>query len=96
MAVREDAPEYRQIKGLMAISAERLPFVARTRAGQLMKPAEPWRAHGWLDKMREIDRVERARDADPGMVEVFFTDGTTDLIGVKDLLCVERPILIEG
>lgn len=96
MNARDDAPEYKRIKGLKAINADRLPFMTRTRAGNMRQPVASWDAHNHVDKMREIDRIEMARDADRGVIEVFFTDGTTDLVRPEDLLCVERPILIES
>lgn len=80
---RSDAPDYQRITGLRAVDADRIPNVI---------PEEPWRAHGHLDKFKEIARVEWARDADPETAEVFYTDGTTDLIRRGDLLCVERPV----
>lgn len=92
-AAREDAPDYKRIIGLKGIEASRVPnLITRTKAGNARKPEAPWIAHGHLDKFKEIARVERAKDADPGMVEVFYVDGTTDLVGRQDLLCVERPV----
>ncbi|MFE0490111.1 hypothetical protein [Streptomyces griseoaurantiacus] len=80
---RNTAPQYKRITGLKGVDADRIPNVI---------PEEPWRAHGHLDKFKEIARVEWAQDADPGTAEVFYADGTTDLIKRDELLCVERPI----
>lgn len=92
-AARDDAPDYRRIIGLKAVDADRIPhLITRTATGQAHKPEQPWRAHGHLDKFKEITRVAWAHDADPGTAEVFYADGTTDLIKRKDLLCVERPV----
>lgn len=93
-AAREGAPDYRRIVGSKGISACRLPFADRdrTRAGSMRPPSQPWQAHAYLDEFREIKSVEWAKDADPGTIEVFFTDGTTDLLHAGDLLCVERPV----
>lgn len=91
---REGAPEYLNIRGLRAMDADRLPegIVTRTRAGYMRQPERPWEAHTYVDEMRTIVRVEWARNADPKVCEVLYTDGSTDLIGPKDLLCVEHPI----
>lgn len=90
----DGAPEYRRITGLKGVDADRIPnLITRTRAGNARKPEQPWRAHGHLDKFKEIARVEWAKDADPGTAEVFYADGTADLIKQGDLLCVERPII---
>lgn len=91
---RTQAPDYRSIRGLRAMDAGRLPdaTMTRTHAGYMRQPERPWDAHAYVDEMRVIARVEWARDADPGMCEVFYADGSTDLIGSKDLLCVERPV----
>ncbi|MFD8654971.1 hypothetical protein [Streptomyces mirabilis] len=78
-----DAPGYKRIDGLKGVDADRIPNVI---------PEEPWRAHAHLDKFKVISRVEWAKDADPGTAEVFYADGTTELIRQGDLLCVERPI----
>lgn len=83
-AARVEAPEYKRITGLRGVDADRIPNVI---------PEEPWRAHGHLDKFKEIARVEWAQDADPGTAEVFYADGSTDLIKREGLLCVERPII---
>jgi hypothetical protein len=92
-AMQEQAPEYRKIAGLKGIVADRMPhLITRTKGGQARKPEQPWLAHGHLDKFKEIDRVEWAKDADPGCAEVFYADGSTDLFHRVDLLCVERPI----
>lgn len=92
-AARSDAPDYQRITGLKAIDADRIPnLITRTAAGNARQPEQPWIAHGHLDKFKEIARVESARDADPGTVEVFYTDGSMDLIKRGALLCVERPI----
>lgn len=88
------APEHRSIRGLRAMDAGRLPnaTMTRTRAGYMRQPERPWVAHAYVDEMRVIERVEWARGAAPGMCEVFYADGSTDLIGRRDLLCVERPV----
>jgi hypothetical protein len=78
------APGHLRIDGLKGVDADRIPNLI---------PEEPWRAHGHLDKFKDILRVEWAKDADPGTAEVFYADGSTDLIKQGDLLCVERPIL---
>lgn len=92
-AARTGAPDHQRIIGLRAVDADRIPhYITRTRTGFARKPAEPWRAHGHLDKFKVIERVEHAKDADPGTAEVFYADGSTDLIGRQDLLCVERPV----
>lgn len=82
-AAQTDAPDYKRITGLRGVDADRIPNLI---------PEEPWRAHGHLDKFKEIARVEWAQDADPGTAEVFYADGSTDLVRRGDLLCVERPI----
>ncbi|THA72501.1 hypothetical protein E6R60_26590 [Streptomyces sp. A0642] len=82
-ATQATAPEYQRITGLKGVDADRIPNVI---------PEEPWRAHGHLDKFKEIARVEWAKDADPGTAEVFYTDGSADLIKRDGLLCIERPI----
>lgn len=93
-AASNTAPGYQRIDGLNGIDADRIPnLITRTRAGNARKPEQPWRAHGHLDKFKAIIRVEWAKDADPGTAEVFYADGTTELIRRGDLLCVERPIL---
>lgn len=87
------APDYERITGLRGVDADRIPhYITRTRAGNARQPEQPWLAHGHLDKFKVIERVERAEDADPGTARVFYADGTTDLIGRQDLLCVERPV----
>lgn len=92
-AAQSDAPDYKRITGLKGLSADRMPhLITRTAAGYARKPEAPWAAHGHLDKFKEITGVERAKDADPGTIEVFYADGTTDLLHKVDLLCVERPI----
>lgn len=93
-AAQADAPGHRQIVGLRGISAGRLPFADRNRtaAGNMRNPSEPWAAHSHLEEFREIKAVEFARDADPGTAEVFYTDGTSDVVRREDLLCVERPV----
>jgi hypothetical protein len=94
VAARDDAPEYKRIIGLKGLAADRIPhYTTRTAAGNHRKPEQPWAAHGHLDKFKEIARVERAEDADPGTAEVFYADGSTDLIRRGELLCVERPII---
>ncbi|MCX4799635.1 hypothetical protein OG497_37910 [Streptomyces sp. NBC_01242] len=82
-AARSDAPDYQRITGLKGVDADRIPNLI---------PEEPWRAHGHLDKFKEIARVEWAKDADSGTAEVFYADDSTDLLHSGDLLCVERPI----
>jgi hypothetical protein len=77
------APGHLRIDGLKGVDADRIPNVI---------PEEPWRAHAHLDKFKIISRVGWAEDADPGTAEVFYTDGSTELIKRDDLLCVERPI----
>lgn len=95
-AARGDAPEHLRIIGAKGVSAERMPrLITRTAAGYARKPVAPWAAHGHLDKFKVIERVEWAKDADPGMAEVFYTDGSTDLVSCFDLLCVERPINLD-
>lgn len=92
-AARSDAPDHRLIIGLRGVSADRIPnLITRTATGNARQPEQPWDAHGHLDKFKEITGVEWAKDADPGMAEVFYADGSTDLIGRQDLLCVERPV----
>jgi hypothetical protein len=93
-AARDDVPKCLSIIGAKGVNADRIgpTFLTRTQAGYARKPSDPWRAHSHLGKFKEIARVEVARDADPGMIEVFFADGTTELIGKQDLLCIERPI----
>ncbi|MFJ4902949.1 hypothetical protein [Streptomyces sp. NPDC088727] len=87
------APDHERITGLKGIDADRMPnMITRTAAGNARQPSASWDAHGHLDKFKEIARVEWAKDADPGTAEVFYADGTTDLIKSSDLLCVERPI----
>jgi hypothetical protein len=77
------APGHARIDGLRGVDADRIPNVI---------PEEPWRAHGHLDRFKIIARVEWATDADPGTAEVFYTDGSTELIKRDELLCVEDPI----
>lgn len=91
-AAQDSAPEYQKIIGLWAVDADRIQGVHRTRAGYAKAPEQPWVAHAFIGLFKAVERVERATDADPGMVEVFYADGSTDLIGPKDLLCVERPV----
>lgn len=92
-AAQDHAPRYRRIIGLKGVDADRIPhLITRTRAGYARQPEHPWNGHGHLDKFKEIARVEWCRRADPGTAEVFYADGSTDLIGPQDLLCVERPI----
>jgi hypothetical protein len=90
------APGHLRIDGLKGVDADRIPhMITRTAAGTARKP-ESGRgqdAHGHLDKFKDIIRVEWAKDADPGTAEVFYADGSTDLLRCGDLLCVERPIL---
>lgn len=87
------APDYNRITGLRGVDADRMPgLITRTKAGNARKPEAPWAARGHLDKFKEIARVVWAEDADPGTAEVFYADGSTDLIKREDLLCVERPI----
>lgn len=89
----DDAPDYQRITGLKGVDADRIPdLITRTVSGQARQPEQPWRAHGYLDRFKVITRVEWAQDADPGMARVTYADGSTDLIGRKDFLCVERPI----
>ncbi len=96
-AAQSDAPAYQRITGLRGLDADRMPgLITRTAAGRPRQPAAPWQAHGHLDKFKQIDRVTWAQDADPGTAEVFYTDGTSDLIKTQDLLCVERPITGPG
>ncbi|MFI0966969.1 hypothetical protein ACH4S8_37145 [Streptomyces sp. NPDC021080] len=88
-----DAPGYKRIDGLKGIDADRVPgMVTRTAAGQARQPEQPWIAHSHLDDFKVISRVEWAKDADPGTAEVFYTDGSTELIKRGDLLCVEQPV----
>lgn len=95
-AARDDAPAYQRITGLKGVDADRLPgTITRTAAGYAREPQDTWNAHAHLDLFKEIARVEFAQDADPGTAEVFYTDGTTDLIKPKDLFCVERPIVTD-
>lgn len=90
------ARDFEKIVGLRAMSAERFlthfQGGSRTAAGYLREPSDPWRAHNYLAQFKEIAKVETAKDADRGMIEITFTDGTTDLIDRYGLLCVERPI----
>ncbi|MFE6000409.1 hypothetical protein ACFQ6C_26670 [Streptomyces sp. NPDC056454] len=83
-AAQDTAPEWQRITGLKGIDADRMPQVT---------PSAPWAAHAHLPKFKTIERVEWATDADPGTAEVFYTDGTADLIKSGELLCVERPIV---
>lgn len=93
----DQARDFEKITGLKAVSANRLEprvyWLTRTRAGYMRKPDEGWHAHNHMDQFKELSRVERAKNAEPGMVEVFYADGTTDLVGEHDLLCVERPVM---
>ena len=92
-AARDSAPDYQRITGLRGVDADRLPhMITRTAAGNARQPEQPWRAHAYLDMFREIARVEWAQDADPGTAEVFYADGSTDILHRGDLLCVERPV----
>ncbi|MCP9209596.1 hypothetical protein [Streptomyces cucumeris] len=92
-AACDDAPEYQRITGLRGMDADRVPdLITRTATGVARQPQRPWRAHGHLDKFKKIARVEWAKDADPDTAEVFYADGSADLIKRGDLLCVERPI----
>lgn len=92
-AAHSSAPAWQQIICLRAVEADRLPHrISRTRAGYARKPEPSGAEHAFLSKFKEIARVEWARDADPGTAEVFYADGSTDLVGRQDLLCVERPI----
>lgn len=84
-AARDGAPEYEQIIGRKGVDADRIPNLI---------PEEPWRAHGHLDKFKGIARVERATDADPGTIEVFYADDSSELLHEEDLLCVERPVIV--
>lgn len=77
------------IRGLMAADAD---WCTRTATGNAREPEQPWIARGHLDKFKRIARVEIAKDADPGTIEVFWTDGTASILHRGDLLCVERPI----
>lgn len=89
----DTAPDHLRITGLRAVDADRIPnMVTRTRAGYGRKPEYPWQAHAHLDKFEVIARIERAKDADPGVIEIFWTDGSSAFLHPKDLLCVERPI----
>lgn len=94
-AAQPTAPAYLNVRGMLAINADRMPnLITRTRSGQARKPegGQGQLAHAYLARFKKIARVEWAQDADPGMAEVFYADGTTDLVGRVDLLCVERPI----
>lgn len=92
----DHARDFERIIGRRAVSAERflthLNGGSWTAAGYLRVPSDPWRAHAHLDKFRELVKVERAKDADPGMIEVTYADGETDLIDKYGLLCVEYVI----
>jgi hypothetical protein len=94
-AVRRASPharDWENIVGLKAADAG-LFLKDRTRAGYLREPSDPWRAHAYVERFfREIQSVQWAKDADPGVAEVFFTDGESTLLHKWDLLCVERPI----
>lgn len=89
----DNARDFEKITGLRALSADRFPrgWMSRTKAGYMRKPDSPWMAHGILDKFKVIDWIRVAPDADGGMVEVFYKDGSADLVSKYDLLCVERP-----
>lgn len=93
----DNVRDFERITGLRALSADRFPrgWMSRTKAGYMRKPGDPWKAHGIahgiLDKFKVIDWVRVAPDAEGGMVEVFYKDGSADLISKYDLLCVERP-----
>jgi hypothetical protein len=96
-AAHESTPESRRIIGLKAVDADRFLTPTqggtRTAAGYLRKPQDPWRAHSYVEKLfKTIDRVEWAKEAEPGTVEVSYADETSELISKYDLLCVERPI----
>lgn len=97
-AARADAPDHQKIIGLKGVDADRMPtLITRTDSGYARKPAAPWRAHGYLDKFKEIEGLERVSgDVDPGAIEVHFTDGTSAYLHRVDLLCVERPVLGTG
>lgn len=94
----ENTRDFEKIIGLKAVDAERFlsPIkggYSKTAAGYLRVPSDPWRAHSYVDKLfKVIVRVEWAKDADPGTVEVVYADGSTDLIDKYGLLCVEIPI----
>lgn len=98
---RSDAPEYKRITGRRAVCAERIPnMITRTAAGYSRKPegGQGQMAHGHLHLFKEIERVAWASEtgeAEYGMAEVFFTDGTTDLVSAKDFLCVEHIIITD-
>lgn len=79
----DTAPDHLRITGLRAVDADRIPDLT---------PESPWRAHAHLDKFEVIARIERAKDADPGVIEIFWTDGSSAFLHPKDLLCVERPV----
>lgn len=90
---QSDAPDYQRIIGLRGVDADRIPgLITRTKAGYARKPSDPWRAHGFLDRFKEITAVQWAEDGDPGTIEVHWADGTADYLHKEDLLCVERPV----
>lgn len=92
-AAKPGAPAYLNIRGLRAVDADSIPnLITRTRSGQARKPEAPWTAHAYLARFKKVARVEWAKDADPGMIEVHYADGTSAYLHSIDLLCVERPI----
>lgn len=95
-SAQDSAPDYQKIVGLRAVDADKIQGTYRTRAGYAKAPADTWAARAFLDRFKVVERIEWCRnlgeDADPGMVEIFWADGTSDYLGPKDLLCVERPV----
>jgi hypothetical protein len=90
----DSARDFEKIKGRRAASAERflthIQGGSRTKAGYLREPNDPWRAHAYVDTLfKTIERIEVAKDAERGMIEVFFTDGSSDLVDRYGFLCVE-------
>ena len=79
------------IRGLKGVWAH---WVDRTESGNSVTPEQSWEARQYLPKMKEITRVEKATgDVVARSFEVFYADGTSEVIDPTDLLCVERPVV---
>jgi hypothetical protein len=91
LAQLNDPQGYRRTRGRRVADAD---WCTRTKGGQARRPELTCQEHGYLSKFKVLDRAERVTvDADPGTVELFYTDGTSAYVNGKDLVCVERPIL---